>query len=220
MCIMFPGFNWIWNKTKPTGDRERNRKLLLFQFFYLKFQYIWTVDLIFFFLILAFDQFIQDFSMGHEPDGVAAIASTSWPGRNSKHPSSDGSPSSPKSTLPQSQNTFLRTSEACFQTPTPNNGILKRFYSFIVVSAEELAARSLGLDFKLFFKILWASCKLVSFNMIKKRNLLIHKSWRSSVFFVAHLAQINRKDVCDFSPTSSLSPGCDYYTFGSFCTSH
>lgn len=41
--------------------------------------------------ILAFDQFATDFSMGLDPDAVAVILSTSWPGRSSERPSSRSS---------------------------------------------------------------------------------------------------------------------------------
>lgn len=43
--------------------------------------------------ILAFDQFATDFSMGLDPDAVAVIVSTSWPGRSSERPSSRSSSS-------------------------------------------------------------------------------------------------------------------------------
>lgn len=71
----------------------------------------WCFDV----LILAFDQFItEDFNMERDPDAVAAIASTSWPGRCSERPPSGSSPSSAESSLPQSKNASLRTLEARF----------------------------------------------------------------------------------------------------------
>lgn len=143
MCILFPGFNRIWNETKPTRRHERSRKLLLLLLFKTEFHSIWNVALMF--IILVFDQFItEDFNVGRDPDAAAAIASTSWPGRSSEHPSSGGSSSLPKSSLPQSRKASLRTFQARFQTLTLETGLLKRLCPFIVASAEEPAAQSPG----------------------------------------------------------------------------
>lgn len=119
--------------------------------FFLKWNLIQSGMLMF--IILVFDQFIiEDFNMGRDPDAVAAIASTSWPGRSSEQPSSGGSSSLPKSSFPQSKNASLRTLQARFQTLTLENGIPKRFYPFIDASAEEPAAQSPGSASKIFLQ--------------------------------------------------------------------
>lgn len=196
MCILFPGFNRIWSKTKPSRDHERNRK----QHFYLG-NFINSGMLLWCFYFGLWSIHNRRYQHGTWPRccGCHRVHILAWQGQRASTFCSLSLLSKVQSSSEQKRFVanapkWKMVSWKGFTTSGPESR-----FSFQVLSSE--------------YRKLWASCKLVSFCRWKQTESF--GAWSSSLLFVAHLAQINKNRMF----VSSLPlPPCQDVTFMNFST--